>query len=65
MTNRRKGWHNPKKDLEGTTSGKCPYCNKHVESLEHHIHDKHKGEKGSKESLWSLMLKRIRPKKEV
>ena len=25
-----------------TTEGKCPHCKKHVQSLEHHIRDKHR-----------------------
>lgn len=28
-----------------TTEANCPYCHKHVKSLEDHINDKHKGEK--------------------
>jgi hypothetical protein len=45
MTERKKGWHTLPKEIDATTKGECPYCRKHVESLEHHIKDKHKGEK--------------------
>jgi predicted DCC family thiol-disulfide oxidoreductase YuxK len=33
------------KHIEPTTEGKCPFCNKHVQSLHHHIHDKHLGKR--------------------
>jgi len=36
--------HNPKY-ITPTTEGKCPYCRKHVKSLEAHIKDKHMREK--------------------
>ncbi|MBI4149034.1 hypothetical protein HY491_01170 [Candidatus Woesearchaeota archaeon] len=36
--------HSPKY-VEPTTKGRCPYCHKPVQSIEHHIHDKHIGEK--------------------
>ena len=45
MVKSKRGWHNPAKYIEPTTEGHCPYCNKPVNSLENHIHDKHKGEK--------------------
>jgi len=43
MVKSKRGWHNPPKYVEPKTPGKCPYCHKHVQSLEHHINDKHKG----------------------
>ena len=45
MATPKREWHNPPKYVEPTTEGKCPYCSKHVKSLENHINDKHKGEK--------------------
>ena len=45
MVKVRRRWHNPAKHIDPTTEGKCPYCKKHVQALEDHIHDKHKGEK--------------------
>ena len=45
MVKSKRGWNNPPKYVEPTTEGHCPYCHKQVKSLEHHIHDKHKGEK--------------------
>ena len=45
MVKAKRWWHNPIKHIDPTTEGKCPYCEKYVESLEDHIHDKHKGEK--------------------
>ena len=45
MVKTKRGWHNPSKHVEETTEGKCPYCHKHVKSLEGHVHDKHKTEK--------------------
>jgi len=48
MSNKKKGWRNQPKYIEPTTKGNCPYCHKPVKSLEHHIHDKHKGEKLNK-----------------
>ena len=45
MSKIKRGWRNPVKYITQKTEGKCPYCNKHVKSLEGHIHDKHKREK--------------------
>ncbi|MFH0867998.1 MAG: hypothetical protein V1831_01680 [Candidatus Woesearchaeota archaeon] len=45
MVRAKRDWHNQPKYIELTTEGECPYCHKHVKSLEAHIHDKHKGEK--------------------
>ena len=45
MSKIKRGWHNPIKYMAQKTEGKCPYCNKHVKSLEGHVHDKHKREK--------------------
>ena len=45
MATPKREWHNPPKYVEPTTEGKCPYCHRHVQSLEAHINDKHKGEK--------------------
>ena len=36
---------------EPTTEGDCPYCHKHVQSLEAHIRSKHKGEKPPREEM--------------
>jgi len=33
------------KFVDPSTEGKCPYCKKHVKSLEAHVKAKHKGEK--------------------
>jgi len=48
MAKTKRGWHNPSKSIEPKTKGRCPYCHKDVKNLEHHIHDKHKGEKSLK-----------------
>ncbi|MBU0536272.1 MAG: hypothetical protein KKE20_04865 [Nanoarchaeota archaeon] len=45
MTKTRKGMNKLPRYVSKTTDGKCPYCNKHVKSLENHIHDEHKGKK--------------------
>ena len=45
MVRAKRGWHNQPKYIKPTTEGYCPYCDKHVKSLEAHIHDTHKGEK--------------------
>ena len=45
MVESKRDWRNPPKYIKPTTEGHCPYCHKAVKSLEHHIHDKHKGEK--------------------
>jgi len=45
MVKAKRGWHNPPKQAEIHEEGKCPYCHKHVNSLEAHIHDRHKLEK--------------------
>ena len=33
------------KQVKRSTEGTCPYCHKHVQALELHIHDKHLREK--------------------
>jgi len=45
MAKVKRGWRNPPKQIEKHEEGKCPYCRKHVKSLESHMHDKHKSEK--------------------
>jgi len=40
-----KNWHNPPKEVKKSVEGKCPYCKKHVKSLEAHINSKHRKEK--------------------
>ena len=45
MAKANRGWHNPAKQMEAHKEGKCPYCKKHVKSLNDHIHDKHRTEK--------------------
>jgi protein-disulfide isomerase len=63
MAKPKRGWHNPQKDVKGTTEGKCPYCHKKVKSLEKHIHDKHKGEKGSASKVKGLIFGRAMKKR--
>lgn len=45
MTKSKRGWHIPAQHIESPQEGKCPYCNKHVNSLKDHVHDKHKDKK--------------------
>lgn len=49
MTKEERGWRNPAKSVETNTEGICPFCHKRVNSLEHHIQDRHRGEKPIRE----------------
>ncbi len=37
--------------VDPTTEGSCPYCHKHVQSIEAHASAKHKGEVFTKKEL--------------
>ncbi|HLD06114.1 MAG TPA: hypothetical protein VJC16_01090 [Candidatus Nanoarchaeia archaeon] len=45
MASPRRTRRNSPKYIRPTTKGRCPYCHKPVQSVEHHVHDKHIQEK--------------------
>lgn len=57
MADKKRGWRNPPKYIEPTTTGKCPYCKKEFNSLEKHIHDRHKSEKDYETTLSNIRSK--------